>query len=152
MLSVVLLFTGCNVSKKAKAADVDVESLRENSGKMLRITGTNTQAKDNDENNWTFITFEVDWSGKLTRSVGYRYTETLYRESTLTDEDYATLYLFAENAREKDPYKDYSEKNGTGTSWTFKYTYDKNEPAFKIYDGFCNNVKELNEITHMLAV
>ena len=39
MLSVVLLFTGCNVSKKAKAADVDVESLRENSGKMIRITG-----------------------------------------------------------------------------------------------------------------
>lgn len=152
MLSVVLLFTGCNVSKKAKAADVDVESLRENSGKMIRITGTNTQAKDNDENNWTFITFEVDWSGKLTRSVGYRYTETLYRESTLTDEDYATLYLFAENARENDPYKDYSEKNGTGTSWTFRYTYDKSEPSFKIYDGFCNNVKELNEITHMLAV
>lgn len=151
-MSVVLLFTGCNAGRKAGTADVDVASLRANTGKMIRITGTNSHAKENEDNNWTFITYEVDWSGKLTRSVGYRYTETLYRESELSDEDYAKLYLFAEDARENDPYKDYSEKNGTGTSWTFKYTYDKSKPAFEIYSGYCNKVDELNDITHMLAV
>ncbi|MBR6986908.1 MAG: hypothetical protein IKH82_02415 [Clostridiales bacterium] len=155
LLSVCLL-ASCSAAPKSGSGkrdkkNVDYDELRAKEGIMFYMGSSNWGLMYEGNNDITGYSFVIEWNGHVTRSVYYQMTDTLYAETDLNDEDYKTLYEFAERCLKKDPFRNYSEEVYDGSTWCFEYYYSKDEEPFEIYDGYCYEQEELNEIIDMMC-
>ena len=137
-------------SGKKDKKTVDYDELRAKEGTMFYMGTYSCCIQYEGENDWTSYSFVVEWNGHVTRRVCYQVTDTLYYEADLNDKDYEKLYEFSERCLKKDPFRNYSEEVCDGQKWWFDYYYSEDEEPFEIYDGYCYNEDELNEIIDMM--
>lgn len=128
----------------------DYDKLRSRDGLMMYVGSTSYALQYEGSNDCTGIGYRIEWNGKITRTVGYQITDTLYDYAVLNEEDYKTLYEFAELSRKKDPFKDYSERVYDGWIWEFEYYYSEDKDPFEIYKGYCYNQEDLQKVLDML--
>ena len=156
LLSVCLLASCSAVPKtgsgKKDKKTVDYDELRAKEGTMFYMGTSNCSLMYEGENQCTGYSFLVEWNGHVTRQVHYQITDTLIDEADLKDKDYEKLYEFSERCLKKDPFRNYSEDVCDGNTWFFDYYYSEDEKPFEIYDGYCYNEDELNEIIDMMEL
>ena len=155
MLLSVCLLASCSAvpktgSGKRDKKNVDYDELRAKEGIMFYMGSSNWGLMYEGENECTGYSFLIEWNGHVTRQVYYQITDTLIDEADLKDKDYEKLYEFSERCLKKDPFRNYSEDVCDGNTWFFDYYYSEDEKPFEIYDGYCYNQKELNEIIDMM--
>ncbi len=154
LLSVCLLASCSAVPKtgsgKKDKKTVDYDELRAKEGTMFYMGTSNCCLMYEGENECTGYSFLIEWNGHVTRQVYYQITDTLIDEADLKDKDYEKLYEFSERCLKKDPFRNYSEDVCDGNTWFFDYYYSEDEKPFEIYDGYCYEQEELNEIIDMM--
>lgn len=116
------------------AAVPDIAQLRSRSGEMLTVY---------DEQNST--NYMLRWNGELCKSCdGNR------EYVSLSDDDYMTVYTFAQSAYDHDTFVLYSEDGDDDCRWRFEY-YPSNDDVYEIYYGAIRQNRELTEITAILG-
>ena len=68
----------------------------------------------------------------------------------VTDEEYRRIYEFCQEAVAKNKFANYSEDVCDGTTYKFVF-YDKDGKEHVIYDGYCYDNKELQEIKKLIT-
>lgn len=144
---IALLFSLCLLVSCFK---IDYDKLRSREGIMMYVGSTSYELQYEGSNDCVGVGYRIDWNGNVIRTVGYQITDTLYDYAVFSDEDYKTLYEFAESSRKKDPFKEYSEIVYDGWIWEFEYYYSEDEDPFEIYKGYCYNQEDLQKILEML--
>ncbi len=124
------------------ANKVDIEELQKNRGMMLVITIhvalslPEEEYKIAQEHNEMSLAYD-----------GTAYNPNHMREQGLkvTDDDYLKIYNFCVENAENNKFEDYEEQVEDGVYYTFTY-YDTEGNPYVIYDGYCYNNKELQDI------
>ena len=68
----------------------------------------------------------------------------------MTDEDYIKIYKFCTKNAEKSKFAKYKEDVCDGETYTFTY-YDLDGNPHVIYDGYCYNNDELQDIMNTIT-
>ena len=128
----------------------DYDKLRSKEGIMMHVGSTSYALQYEGSNDCLGVGYRIDWNGNVTETVYYQITDPLYEYAVLSDEDYKTLYEFAEFSRKIDPFKYYSENVCDGSIWNFEYYYSDGEDPFEIYEGYCYSQEDLQKILKIL--
>lgn len=143
IMTAVLLFgiAGCRNDK------VDIRELQKNKGVMLEIRGNPQEAMPLEDY----------------QAVCFRMVQTVYYDGTaynadslntpgikMTDEDYLKIYNFCIDNIKNNKFSNYSEDVCDGDTYTFTY-YDVNGNPTVIYDGYCYDNKELQDIKEIIG-
>lgn len=128
----------------------DYDKLRSKEGIMMYVGSTSYAPLYEGSNDCIGIGYRIEWNGNITRTVVYQITDTLYDYAVLNEDDYRTLYEFAELSRKKDPFKDYSERVCDGWIWEFEYYFSTDKDPFEIYEGYCYEQEDLQKVLDML--
>ena len=112
---------------------------------MLVITGYPQEAMPEDMYEKAITRFRLTYKGEAynpnpVNEVGVK----------VTDEEYLRIYEFCKEAVAKNKFADYSEDICDGTTYRFVF-YDKEGNEYLIYDGYCYDNKELQEIKKLIT-
>ena len=121
---------------------VDIGELQKNRGMMLVVTihfalpMPEEEYKIKQEHNELSLAYD-----------GTAYNPNHMRTQGLkvTDDDYLKIYNFCVKNKENNKFADYKEYVEDGVYYTFTY-YDTEGNAYEIYDGYCYENKELQDI------
>ena len=138
----ILSFTGC-IEKDTKD---NIDDLKSREGVMLVISSTIEGPIDYyDEDRLTGVTYSIDWDGTITMTYTYLSSgDVEVGKSSLSSEDYMTVYEFAEDAYLNDTYKDYVENDVMdGSTYGFRYYPADSSEGVHIFGGYCYSNEKL---------
>lgn len=118
----------------------ELVELKSHSGVMVTIY--------DEENDINYI---VRWSGEISSDAYEKSKDDRWEYKGLSDEDYMTLYRFAQSAYENASYEDYSGSDAGNGRWQFKYYPPNDRNEYKIYSGVIGDDSGLNEIAEMVS-
>lgn len=135
-----LCMAGCK-----KADKTDIKQLQQLEGDMLVITGYPQEAMtkemyDKAVTRWRLTYKGLAYNPNPIEEVGIK----------VTDEEYRRIYEFCKEAVAKNKFANYSEDVCDGTTYKFVF-YDKDGKEHVIYDGYCYDNKELQEIKKLIT-
>lgn len=153
------LLTGCNIPGRAteitKIESPDKEEISEiqsREGLMLKVSQSNCDEMSRDEDVWVSTSYEIMWDGTITRKVNYMLSGCIEDESvTLNEEDYLTVYVFAESTYINESYSDHLEQGSDGSSWNYVYCPADSDEAVCLYSGYAYSDEELRQIQDIVS-
>ena len=153
------MFTGCNFPGRAteitKIESPDKEEISEiqsREGLMLKVSQSNCDEISRDEDVWVSTSYEIMWDGTITRKVNYMLSGCIEDESvTLNEEDYLTVYVFAESTYINESYSDHSEQGSDGASWNYVYYPTDSDEAVCLYSGYAYSDEDLRQIQDIVS-
>ena len=154
----IAVLTGCPVKGKEKdittietIAEVGLSELQAREGCMLRVSKGNCGEMCNTDDEWSSTSYEISWDGKIVRNVNYMLSGSITNEAvTLSEEDYMTLFRFAESAYINESYAEYSEQAADGASWSYVYFPEDCEDSVCLYRGYAYSNEELCQIQEIV--
>jgi len=155
----IAMLTGCPAEKAKVTRETTVESIREidltelrsREGCMLRVSNGNCGEMCSADDEWSSTSYTINWDGTISRNVNYVVSGCITDEAvTLSEEDYLTIYRFAESAYENETFADYSENVCDGESWSYYYHPDNSEESVCLYGGYAYNNDALCKIQEIV--
>ena len=132
------------------ASEPDIEELQSRSGYMMTISSNNSGQYSIYSDDYVISVYLIKWNGEITvTTTGKNYGETT-EVAVLSDEDYMTLYSFANDAKTYNTFAYYHEDGKNGLVWSFSYL-PQDEEEFKIYSGFISESEELNKMADLIS-
>lgn len=128
--------------------DIDVDELKEKEGLMFSANQFCWGLVDGSEDYWDSITFNVFFDGTIRIHDEYNLSGIFTMETTISDDDYEDLYLFAANAAKTNEFADINVDACDGDGWSFIFVEDGEQKY--LYSGYTYGVKELENIQEML--
>lgn len=148
------MLTGCNIPGRAKVSAVEryeVSELQSRDGVMLRVSTGNNDEMSSSDDEWSRTSYEIMWDGTIMRDVNYMLSGSISDDPVaLSEEDYRTLYEFAEGAYLNDTYAEYSEQASDGAVWTYTYYPTDKEDSVCLYRGYAYDNEELSQIQNIV--
>lgn len=140
ILSILMMIVLAFGMASCKKEEVDIKELQKNEGVMLTVIGIPNEPMPIEDRDVYTTMLKVTYDG-------YAFIPNPYSDKgeKISDGDYLKIYNFCVNSVEKDTFKNYSEDVCDGTTYRFTF-YDKDGNPTVIYDGYCYNNEELQDI------
>ena len=131
--------TGCGKERP------DIKELQKNKGDMLVITCCPQEAMTEEEYENSIFKMSVTYNG-------YANNPNPINNSLvkMPDDEYLKIYKFCVEAVEDNKFEGYDEDVCDGETYTFTF-YDTEGKAHEIYDGYCYENDELQDIMNMIS-
>lgn len=155
ILSIFFGISGCSKIIPAISTSepsIDLTELKSRDGVMLDISYSVEGPIDYyDDDRVTGGCFSICWDGTISRTnTRLSSGETEQESEVLSDEDYITVYRFAEDAYINDTYRDYSENDVCdGLTYGFTYYPPDKDNGVLLYGGYCYSNDALNGIVDL---
>ena len=130
--------------KTSPGNKIDIEELQKNSGNMLVITRNPQEAMTAEQYEMARFEITITYEGNITIP-GNPVNQTSLK---LKNEDYIKIYKFGIDNAEKSKFANYKEDVCDGDTYTFTF-YDTDGNPHVIYDGYCYNNKDLQDILNI---
>lgn len=149
MIAVLTLsIAGCDGNKTGKSRKsnrINIEELQKNEGPMLVISCHPQEAMTKEQYDNAKYEMSVTYDGCVNLPNSFNPTGL-----KMTDEDYIKIYKFCTKNAEKSKFAKYKEDVCDGETYTFTY-YDLDGNPHVIYDGYCYNNDELQDIMNTIT-
>lgn len=145
MMTAVLAFGMAGCAKTGKAGKADIKELQKHKGDMLVIVAHPQMAMPEEEYKNGILRMSVTYDGCANNPnpINNSYVK-------MPDDEYIKIYNFCVEAAEKNKFAGYKEDVCDGETYTFTY-YDTEGNAHVIYDGYCYNNKDLQDIMNLIS-
>ena len=136
LMTAILALSMASCKKKG----IDIRELQKNEGVMLTVIGIPNEPMTIEDRDACTTILKVTYDG-------YAFIPNPYSDKgeKISDGDYLKLYNFCVNSVERNTFENYSEDVCDGTTYRFTF-YDKAGNPTVIYDGYCYNNEELQDI------
>ena len=133
----------CRMSPMASKPDIN--ELTKNKGDMLVITAHPQMAMTKEQYKEGILRMSVSYEGYANNPNPINNSEV-----KLPEDEYLKIYNFCVDAAAKNKFAGYEERVCDGETYTFTY-YDTEGTAHVLYDGYCYENKELQDIMNMIS-
>ena len=144
VMTVVFAFGMIGCSMAGKSGRTDIEELQKHQGDMLVIVSQPQEAMPQEEYEKAVVRMSVTYDG-------YAINPNPINNSKvkMPDDEYLRIYNFCNEVAADNRFAGYSEDICDGTTYTFTY-YDTEGKAHVLYDGYCYDNKELQDIMKLI--
>jgi hypothetical protein len=154
-LLMLTMLTGCNITGRTTVSTIEsyeVSDLQSRDGVMLRVSTGNSGEMSRSDDEWSSTSYEIMWDGTIKRDVNYMLSGSISDDPvTLREEDYRTLYEFAESVYLNNTFAEYSEQAADGATWTYTYYPLDSDESVCLYRGYTYDNEELCQIQDIVS-
>lgn len=145
VMTAVLAFgiAGCTVPGKPDKPDIN--ELQSHKGDLLVIVSQPQEAMPPEEYEKAVTRMSVTYDGYANNPNPFNNSKV-----KMPDDEYLRIYNFCVEAAANNRFAGYSEDICDGTTYKFTY-YDTEGNAHVLYDGYCYDNKELQEIKKLIS-
>lgn len=129
----------------SKADKFDVKELQQHRGDLLVIVSQPQEAMPVEEYDKAVVRMSVTYDGCANNPNPFNNSKV-----KMPDDEYLRIYNFCVEAAADNRFAGYSEDICDGTTYTFTY-YDTEGNAHVLYDGYCYDNKELQDIMKLIT-
>ena len=145
VMTAVLAFGMVGCSKAGKAGKTDVTELQKHKGDMLVIVSHPQMAMSEEQYKNGILRMSVTYDGCANNPNPIN--NSLVK---MPEDEYLKIYNFCVEAAANNKFANYKEEVCDGETYTFTY-YDTEGNAHVIYDGYCYDNKDLQDIMKMIS-
>lgn len=145
VMTAVLAFGMAGCGKTGKAGMPDVAELQKHKGDLLVIVSHPQEAMPPEEYDKAVTKMSVSYDGYANNLNPINNSKV-----KMPDDEYLIIYNFCVEAAADNRFAGYSEDICDGTTYTFTY-YDTEGYAHVLYDGYCYDNKELQDIKKLIS-
>ena len=145
VMTALMAFGMIGCSKVGTAGKADISELKKNKGDMLVIVSHPQEAMTEEQYKAGTLRMSVTYDGCANNPNPINNSMV-----KMPDDEYLKIYNFCVEAAENNKFAGYKEDVCDGETYTFTY-YDTEGNAHVIYDGYCYDNKELQDIMSLIS-